>query len=240
MSAKHLDAAASAARADCGDGAAYAPRFGALYVFGDSLSDNGNAGRFSNGQVWVEHLADRLGLPLRPARLGGTNHAVGGARAGGGGLFDLDAQAAFYFARNRARADALYVVYAGGNDLRAAAEPAGAAAGIVKVVERLAAGGARHFLVPNLGDLGLAPEYRLRADAAAEARVRTLAFNAALAEALDRLERRGGVTLYRLDVFSLGEAAEVGFIDALHPDAIAHAQLGAAAFALLRDDSPSP
>jgi outer membrane lipase/esterase len=225
--------AASAAAAHRAAGRARAPQFEAMYVFGDSLSDNGNAGRFSNGTVWVEHLAERLGLALRPARLGGTNHAVGGARAGGGGLFDLDAQVAFYFARNRARADALYVVYAGGNDLRAAAEPAGAAAGIVKVVERLAAGGARHFLVPNLGDLGLAPEYRRGIDTAAHARARTLAFNAALAASLDRLERRGELTLYRLDVFALGETSEVAFVDAVHPDAAAHAQLGAAAHAAL-------
>ena len=61
-----------------------APGFSALVVLGDSLSDNGNAGRFSNGPVWVEHLAEALGLELRPSRLGGTNHAVGGARATGG------------------------------------------------------------------------------------------------------------------------------------------------------------
>jgi phospholipase/lecithinase/hemolysin len=28
-----------------------------IVVFGDSLSDTGNAGRFSNGPVWVEQLA---------------------------------------------------------------------------------------------------------------------------------------------------------------------------------------
>ena len=60
---------------------AMAEIFTALIVFGDSLSDNGNAGRFSNGPVWVEHLAKNLALPLRPSRAGGTNHAVGGARA---------------------------------------------------------------------------------------------------------------------------------------------------------------
>lgn len=81
-----------------------------LYVFGDSLSDNGNLyawtsnpsnpvtfglpipvsppyeqGTFTNGPVYAERLWDRLGLPgeLAPAALpGGTNHAVGGrARA---------------------------------------------------------------------------------------------------------------------------------------------------------------
>src|SRR5215212_9367238 len=58
--------------------------FPALVVFGDSLSDTGNAGRFSNGPVWVEHVARRIGARLRPSAEGGTNHAVGGARASGG------------------------------------------------------------------------------------------------------------------------------------------------------------
>ena len=36
---------------------AMAESFTALVAFGDSLSDTGNAGRFSNGPVGVEHLA---------------------------------------------------------------------------------------------------------------------------------------------------------------------------------------
>src|SRR4051812_18671090 len=56
------------------------PAFQAIVVFGDSLSDTGNAGRFSNGPVWVEALARGLNLPLRPSQAGGTNFAVGGAR----------------------------------------------------------------------------------------------------------------------------------------------------------------
>ena len=65
-----VDGLETAAQAAASAGAA--PRFAALYVFGDSLSDSGNAGRFSNGPVWVEHLAERLGLKLLPARFNGT------------------------------------------------------------------------------------------------------------------------------------------------------------------------
>src|SRR6478735_5742525 len=66
-----------------------------LYVFGDSLSDDGNAflltggfppapyaQRASNGPVAVERLAFDLGLTLAPAALGGTNYAVVGATTG--------------------------------------------------------------------------------------------------------------------------------------------------------------
>ena len=67
-----------------------------LYVFGDSLSDQGNgfvltggafppqpyAQRASNGPVAVERLASDLGIALAPAALGGTNYAVVGATSG--------------------------------------------------------------------------------------------------------------------------------------------------------------
>lgn len=64
---------------------------GSLYVFGDSLSDNGNlykliayppapyyAGRFSNGPVWAEYLPSLTGLAFTP----GQDYAYGGAFTG--------------------------------------------------------------------------------------------------------------------------------------------------------------
>ena len=66
-------------------------------VFGDSLSDMGNAfalsgglfppsppyaQRFSNGPVAAEYLAAHLGAPLPRSTAGGTNFAVGGATTG--------------------------------------------------------------------------------------------------------------------------------------------------------------
>jgi outer membrane lipase/esterase len=67
-----------------------------LYVFGDSLSDQGNgflltggafppppyAGVASNGPVAVQELASNLGINLAPAAAGGTNYAVVGATTG--------------------------------------------------------------------------------------------------------------------------------------------------------------
>jgi phospholipase/lecithinase/hemolysin len=57
-----------------------APHYDAIYVFGDSYCDVGNIyiatahaiplsppyyqGRFSNGPIWVEHVAGAMGLPL--------------------------------------------------------------------------------------------------------------------------------------------------------------------------------
>jgi phospholipase/lecithinase/hemolysin len=73
--------------------------YSSLYVFGDSLSDGGNAyalagttflpppyaQRFSNGPVAVEYLASQLGIAgFGPSVNGGTNYAVGGATTGAG------------------------------------------------------------------------------------------------------------------------------------------------------------
>ena len=70
--------------------------FAKLYVFGDSLSDDGNifaltggvfppspyVQDFSNGPVAVDRLAGILGVGLTPSTAGGTNYAVGGATTG--------------------------------------------------------------------------------------------------------------------------------------------------------------
>lgn len=59
--------------------------FDSLTVFGDSLSDTGNNGRWTwdSGQnkLYDEQLADRYGLTLRPSSKGGSNYAAGGATA---------------------------------------------------------------------------------------------------------------------------------------------------------------
>lgn len=125
--------------------------FSALFAFGDSLSDSGNAyvllggstadepydpipsapydtKRFTNGRTWVEFLADELrltrgGLPALKRPFFG-NYAVGGAQAEEGSSPDFHAQVQL-FLKNRgghAPSGALYVVQFGGNDIRVALE----------------------------------------------------------------------------------------------------------------------
>ncbi len=78
--------------------AANAADYSRMYVFGDSLSDAGNVnntqqyndgGRWSNGKVWNEYLAERLGMEVptnsknyiagETPEAGNTNFAYGGA-----------------------------------------------------------------------------------------------------------------------------------------------------------------
>ncbi|HYD98095.1 MAG TPA: SGNH/GDSL hydrolase family protein [Alphaproteobacteria bacterium] len=188
------------------------PRFDRLVVFGDSLSDSGNAGRFSNGPVWVEQLAGRLGLPLRPALQGGSNFAVGGARLDPrSGPYNLRAQADLYLRLPAPPGRTLHVVYGGGNDVRAAVGARGAEAMVDaavasarSIVADLAARGATDILVPNLPDIGLTPEMRSRGAAAvAEAGRLSRRFNERLDAALAEFARRPGLRLTRLDVAAL-------------------------------------
>ena len=179
-----------------------------LFVFGDSLSDNGNnflAGAFdpnqvvtgnsyipsytyashvySNGPVWATYFASMLGVPLAPSAAGGGDFAFGGATTGGPVSFpySLRTQTDLYLAgalSHVAQADALYVVAGGGNNARAAlallgdpiANPGGvnsaaiigaAALGFATdvgfIVDELQLAGAKHIVVWDTPNLGLAP-----------------------------------------------------------------------------------
>ncbi|MDH5408691.1 MAG: SGNH/GDSL hydrolase family protein [Gammaproteobacteria bacterium] len=116
------------------------PQFDKIYVFGDSLSDNGNlasivgplpnppyfgSARASNGLVALEVMASRFGLTLEPSLhlIGpaqGTNYAVIAAKVGRNEPQDLATQVALFLANHGGAApeNALYVMFIGGNDIR--------------------------------------------------------------------------------------------------------------------------
>lgn len=116
-----------------------------VYVFGDSFVDSGNAflgtggmtaqpelgyfeGRFSNGPNFADFVSRRLTGGLATARLaGGTNYAIGGARAAGDAQFGpftvlgLPNQLALYGSDTGGAVDpdGLYILNFGNNDVNA-------------------------------------------------------------------------------------------------------------------------
>ena len=208
-----------------------APGFDRIVVFGDSLSDNGNAGRFSNGPGWVEQLAGRLALVLRPSQMGGSNFAVGGARlAPPSEPHNLRTQADMFLAMPRSGGRTLHIVWGGGNDLLAAVGYADApiavdraVASLKSILADLVEQGATDILVPNLPDIGMTPEMRARGPRAiAEAGRLTDRFNTAVDHALADFAAAPRLQLYRLDVRAMAERAranpaEFGFVDVATP-----------------------
>lgn len=182
--------------------------------------------RFSNGATWVEQLAKSLNLKRSAGPALATpgvfsNYAIGGARARAIGPVHLSTQVDRFLAdfAGFAPADALYVVWAGGDDLRDAVEafafdPSGvtsygilndAVAAIVANIAQLHAAGARVFLVPNGPNLALVPAILAQGmGAQIVGQMLSVAFNDMLAAALTTLEGQlAGETIYRFDVFTL-------------------------------------
>jgi len=202
---------------------AQAPRPDNIIVFGDSLSDTGNAfeatgrreppsppyfhGRFSNGPVWVEDFAAPFGLKVNPALRGGTNYAVGGAKVG----TDLDSmknQVLVFLVTRRIHSNDLFVVFGGGNDLQPGVTAGFVAATAMKVgdiVKNLATHGAAIFLVPNIPNKGLSPSAH-SAGTTAEEQELTIAFNAAVDVILNNAATRLKVKIIRVDLFTLAQS----------------------------------
>jgi phospholipase/lecithinase/hemolysin len=209
--------------------------FGQVVVFGDSLTDVGNAfaatggaapasppyfhGRFSNGPVFVETLAEYLGKPpLAPSFLGGTDYAVGGASvlADGppGSLSSLapkvPTQVAGYLLGHAPAANDLFVFLGGANDFfdDPFVNPADVAGALAHSVEGVIAAGGDRFLVGNLPLLGEIPLFASDPTTAAFADQWTLGYNAALDADLAALRQaHPGITLLELDVQSFEQQA---------------------------------
>lgn len=198
-----------------------------LYVFGDSLSDSGNVfrvtegtypptppyfqGRYSNGPVWVEQLATKLGLSAEQTK----NFAYGGAttaNARENGIPGVLVQVQ-NFVKSNPQADpkALYVVWGGANDyLGGATNPTRVVENITTAIESLSKTGAKRFLVANLPDLGSFPATR----------------NTSTAESLNSLSQTHNATLSRsLQTLNqkLGNETQIFTLDVgrLYQDAIA-------------------
>ncbi len=219
---------------------------------------------YSNGPVWASDFAAKIGVSLLPsATLGGTDYAYGGATTGpipSAFPFSLLTQTSKYLtaASNVASPDALYVVAGGGNNARAvllgaadfATTVASYASDIGTIVDQLQAAGAKHIVVWNTPNVGLAPAI-VAGGGAAVGSFLASSMNAALAL---RLAGEAGVSTF--DIFGLGTtfAANPGafgftnaadacgavanadcskyiYWDGIHPTAAGHAAIADAMYA---------
>lgn len=215
---------------------AAAADFTQMYVFSDSLSDVNNLfnvtgnqvpssriyypGRFSNGSVWVEYLADDLDLnPASYTELAfgadftdGINFAFGGANTGfdnfgGPGLPGLRQQLTLFNNLNLAPdPNALHIVWAGTNDyiLTKTTNTSAVVENVSTVVKSLADAGAKNILVGNLPDLGMLPAIRNRQNSSLLSNL-TKEHNSKLAASLNSLPQMldPDVNLFTLDAYSL-------------------------------------
>lgn len=152
-----------------------AQAYSQLYVFGDSLSDTGNIGRWtfdsSSHQLYDEILAKNIGTTLTPSSQGGLNYAEGGGVAVPGldSEYTTQDQVKSYLNSTGGKADpdGLYIHWIGGNDLAAAAlslNPISAveiatnsATQAASQVNDLLKAGAGTVVVPTVPNIGLTP-----------------------------------------------------------------------------------
>lgn len=206
--------------------------FTSLTTFGDSFSDTGNLvqllgsgyvpsppyapGRLSNGAVWTDYFAARLGVPndANPAFLsrGNTgNYAIAGARTQDlpGAPPSTQSQLGAWATRPAgATVDptGLYTYFAGANDVRDAGSIAdegtrnaiviGAAQRVAAGAGALAAAGAQFILLPYTVNLGLVPEAQAIAGRPAILGELSSLFNNTLASELSVLRGTFGSTMF--------------------------------------------
>src|ERR1700722_8913249 len=224
--------------------------YDAIYVFGDSYCDVGNIylatsgatplsppyshGRFSNGPIWVEHVASAWGLPMTPSLAGGTDYAVGGAEVTtsvsepqGASIPSVPEQVVEYLQAHGGKADphALYILEGGGNDILNATGGSPAVLGL-KIAAGLAGSelllrqaGAKNFLIPDLLDVALLPAGQANASFASAASIAT---NQSLDKLLQLEELLQGINIFRLPVFALfqsiaADATHFGFTNITQP-----------------------
>jgi outer membrane lipase/esterase len=222
---------------------ASAAQFSNVYVFGDSLSDAGyyrpflaslglpasvvaTLGRFTTnpGPVWSELVSTYYGVTPGPSNANAGNiFAQGGARVAlsststppGGAQRPVSTQIDEFLARGAADPNALYAVWAGGNDFlqNSQALAAGqitsaqlqsyvlaAATAEIGQIARLRAAGARYILVFGLPDIGAAPSSAAQGPAAvAGATAISAGYNTTLFTGL----ASAGLRVIPVDVFSL-------------------------------------
>lgn len=201
-----------------------------LFIFGDSLSDNGNLyrltggtiplsppyfqGRFSNGPVWVEILGSYFNIDANET----TNYAVGGSTSGNTNVLSesliiplpaLSSQINnFTSAPVTPSSNALFILWAGANDYliqpieKRATNTQVVVNNLSNAITILINKGARNIIVPNLPDLGKTPQERSLGTADSTTTL-IKSHNSNLNTALQEIARTRNVNIIPLDIHAL-------------------------------------
>ncbi|AVH69882.1 SGNH/GDSL hydrolase family protein [Nostoc sp. 'Lobaria pulmonaria (5183) cyanobiont'] len=249
-----------------------------LYVFGDSLSDTGMVfratggmyppnptyfqGRYSNGRVWIEYLAESLHLSSKQT----NNFAYGGSTTGSVGNSYvpslLNQVQSFTQTHQKTNSDALYVLWAGANDyLQGVSSATIPVKNVTTAINSLTDVGAKKILVANLPDLGQLPATRNSANSVNLSAL-TQAHNQGLRRSLKVLsQQHSDLEIVQLDANTLYRDAIANpaafnftnvtspclsgssicsnpdqflFWDGIHPTAAAHRIIGETAFSTIK------
>jgi phospholipase/lecithinase/hemolysin len=250
-----------------------------LYVFGDSLSDTGMVfratggmyppnptyfqGRYSNGRVWIEYLAESLHLSSKQT----NNFAYGGSTTGSVGNSYvpslLNQVQSFTQTHQKTNSDALYVLWAGANDYLQGVSSANVPVkNVTTAINSLTDVGAKKILVANLPDLGQLPATKNSTNSVNLSAL-TQAHNQGLRRSLKVLsQQHSDLEIVQLDANALyrdaianpaafnftnvsspclsgsrtcGNPDQFLFWDGIHPTAAAHRIIGETAFSMIQE-----
>jgi thermolabile hemolysin len=250
-----------------------------LYVFGDSLSDTGMVfratagmyppnstyfqGRYSNGRVWIEYLAENLNLSSKQT----NNFAYGGSTTGSVGNSYvpslLNQVQSFTQTHQHTNSDALYVLWAGANDYLQGVSSANVPVkNVTTAINSLTEVGAKKILVANLPDLGQLPATKNSTNSVNLSAL-TQAHNQGLRRSLKVLnQQHSDLEIVVLDANALyrdaianpaafnftnvsssclsgsgtcGKPDQFLFWDGIHPTAAAHRIIGETAFSTIQE-----
>ncbi len=228
--------------------------YSTVVSYGDSLSDDGNFGRYTDGAVWVESLAGYYGGTLIDHAYGGATTSYDNPAAVDNGIpagshsYGLKWQVETFSSElSILPNDTLITLWAGGNDFLQMRDVTTAVLNIEYSLGVLYNSGGRDFLVPNLPNIGSTPA-ALGGYLPPNATPWTMDFNYQLDSMLNVFANSyTDVNLFAVDTFTLFEHYPVGsaewlnlfWVDGFHPSSAGHELVFNAAISTL-EPTPEP
>jgi len=198
-----------------------------LLVFGDSLSDMGNAkssilnvpdvppywqNRFSNGKIWIDYISERYGVStsLGSGSDAGDNRAFGGSQTGQGYSYfvlpNMGTQINNYLANVQANipSDNVVSLWGGGNDfLYGTANSDTIIANMESHIRQLSSVGATEFIIPNVPPLEKTPEGLSRSqNQQNELGLEIISYNNKLSTLISNLSIELGINVHSIDAWT--------------------------------------